>query len=221
MGFLSQIEASALRKCVVCSGGKERDIPISELFCLGESALLPLMKSLPGLLVAASLMVLTGCSTTNYVQQPKADSLAGLKSFAWDNTTKLQASGDLAGNRPLYLDLVHKDVEAGLVGKGYVRVPKRDAKLLVESTIVTKPIAAEKVDAVFESNQDTAVAAKSTRKVFEFGTIIVNIEDARTHKVLWRGAVTKVVNRDQPYEVQKVVVKKAVFGLLRQIPSAQ
>lgn len=179
------------------------------------------MKSPLGLIAAVSVLALAGCSTTNYdVQQPKADSLAGLKTFAWGEKTKQQADGDFYSNRPLYLELVRKDVESGLTGKGYVRVPERDAKLIVETTLVTKPLDGAQVDEVFESKSDT-VASQPVRKVFEAGTIIVNIEDARTKKILWRGAVTKTVNRNQPYEVQKVKIHKAVLGLLQQVPSAQ
>jgi hypothetical protein len=177
------------------------------------------MKSLLGLIAAVSGLALAGCSTANYsVQQTKADSLAGLTSFAWGDKTKSQTGGDIS-NRPLYLAQVRKDVESEMIGKGYARVPERDAKLTLETTLVSQPIAAEQVDGIFESKRDAGSAPKA--EVFEPGTVIVNVENARTQKVLWRGAMIKVVDRTQPLAAQKVVIKKAVIGLMQQMPSAQ
>jgi Domain of unknown function (DUF4136) len=178
------------------------------------------MKSLLSCLAAVVAISFSGCGTTHYnVQQGNVGSLSGIKTFAWGKKTKEQTAGDFYSNRPVYLELVRKDVESVLIGKGYQRVPARDAQMIVNSTIITHQLDAGQVDVIFETKHNITVAPAAS-KAYESGTILVSLKNAKTHESLWRGAVTKPVDRSQPYEVQKDRIHKAVIGLLQQVPSA-
>jgi Domain of unknown function (DUF4136) len=172
---------------------------------------------------AAAVLAFSGCATsptTIYnVQQSNVKGLAGLNSFAWSERTATLGANDIFSNGPVYLNLMRSEVEVGLIAKGYRKVSPKKAALIVDIVFATKPLSKAQADVLF-STKPGAEAVQATGKGYEAGSLVVDLENAKTHVSLWRGSASRTIDRSQPYEVQKGIIHRAVSGLISQVPAA-
>jgi hypothetical protein len=188
------------------------------------------MKRAFSLLGVSFLFALTGCVTT----QPKVVAVAydqgdlervqKSKTYHWS----LPGASELNpyNNQDLYLNLTKSDIDTELATKGY-KLVARGGDLEVSFLMLYKTGASMSVvDQYFGTNREPehriVKAVKSVPATnYEVGTLVVDVEDAGDHESLWRGAVSSRVDRDKPYEAQKVRINRAVALVMTGLPTAK
>jgi hypothetical protein len=201
------------------------------LFVLSRNGYTSGMKRAFSLLGISLLFVVTGCVST----QPKVIGVAydqgdlervqKAKTYHWSlpNSSSLNPYN----NQDVYLNLVKSDIDTELAKKGYQLVPSGGG-LEVSFLMVYKTGADTSViDQYFGTNRKPehhivkAINSVPTPSHYEIGTLVVDAEDARDHESLWRGAVSSHVNRDKPYETQKLRINRAVALVMAGFPKAK
>lgn len=187
-------------------------------------------------LLAAALLGITGCSPTVMVEQDPQAGLPGNGSYAWGI-----ASDHIAGdnnprvNNDIIAAKVQQAIDTGFARRGYKLVDKTQAAWLVhyhaglekQTEVVSSPVYPSAPRVVCGAYRCTNVydwgfygpPESVTRTVtFHEGTLLVDIHDARTNKLVWRGTLSDEVNVNKPLD--QTALQKAVDKLLLKLPAA-
>ena len=137
-----------------------------------------------GFLVAASFAA--GCATLTVSSHIERDvDFTSYLTYDWGPPDNLPVGDPRLDNNPFFVDYLQGAVEKQLAGRGYERVLTGDPDLLVHyHASVT-----QKVD-VYEADhrQGYCYANCQPQAVdYEQGTLVVDIVDAKTNKIVWRG----------------------------------
>ncbi|MFQ6370170.1 DUF4136 domain-containing protein [Shewanella sp. YIC-542] len=178
------------------------------------------------LMLATLILLLSGCASldTSWDYNPEVN-FTQYKQYAWVPTTKeSQSEYQLNG---LLDQRVRSAVDADLARKGYVKVDIKQADVLVN--YLTKLDKRFKVDTVntgmgyspfwgphwyFGGSWQTNTRIKE----YEVGTLVLDMVDAKSNKLIWRGAANGVI-RDYKTPQQRIgKVNDAVAGVLDNFP---
>lgn len=106
------------------------------------------------------------------------------RTFAWGPRDALPTGDPRFDNNPFFDNRTRAEVEAQLVDRGYAMALQAQADLLVHYHIVIR----ERVDMYsvdrdmgYQTGTDTAM------REYEEGTLMIDLVDARTKRVIWRG----------------------------------
>jgi hypothetical protein len=170
--------------------------------------------------VALFAVVSMGCATTMTVGSHIAPGLdvAPYRTFDWGPADRLPAGDPRLAKDPFFLDHVEGAIERGLAALGYQRATTSWPDLLVHyHASITRRM---DVATIENRNEYCAVEPCGGRvEHYEAGTIVIDILDARTNRVLWRGWAQDSV--EGPLKDQNEMAKKideAVNRMLQQFP---
>jgi hypothetical protein len=167
-------------------------------------------------LLMASVLVATGCASMNisaYVRQ--GTELSKYRTYAWRAADTLSTGDPRLDNNWFFDERVRKDVDTQLAVKGFVKVGDGTPDVLVRyHANITQQIQGQDV------NPSARCADDECRSdVFEAGTLLIDLVDARTNELLWRGwsegTIDGVID-DQKWLEE--TVDNAVRRIFRQLP---
>jgi hypothetical protein len=146
------------------------------------------------LVLAALVMALVGagCATMNasYHLDPTAP-FDQYVTYKWGPPDNLPVGDPRLDNNPFFVDYLQGAVEKQLAGKGYV-FDAVDADLLIHFHASVN----QKVD-VYQTDKNYGYCYGNCEPQvvdFELGTLMVDVVDARTSKVVWRGWAQDAMN---------------------------
>ena len=172
-----------------------------------------------------ALLLAASCSSisTSHDFDPDAE-FARLNSYSWRSESKTgpATSDDKAGS-PLVLDRVRRAADGHLAAAGYTHV-KNNADFLVvartgsrERTRITQTPTGYGYGAGhygYRYWDDRSVDVYQ----YEEGSLVIDVVDAKTDKLLWHGVARSVVpDNPNPDEITKLV-NEAVAALLKDFP---
>jgi hypothetical protein len=191
------------------------------------------MRKQTSFLLSFCMLVLLGCVTTMATQSDwdASAQFSSLKTYSW-------ASNDqpLTGNPRLDNSLVDSRIRAAideqLAAQGYQKTNSAEVDFQVayhasiegklDTTTFRTPSYGAGAGLVNSNNQRTAqlLGNKETTFVTEYeeGTLLLDIIDPRTQKLIWRGSVSDVLNPKRTSEQKQAKIKEAVGKLLSQFP---
>jgi hypothetical protein len=181
------------------------------------------MRRLLGLvLVGGVAAAAAGCLTLMPVgsHAERGTDFMRYRTYDWGPADALPVSDERLRENPFFVDDVHGAIDTELRNRGLVRVISEPADLLVHYHAA--------VNGRFESASrpepiQRCVGADCRPRVIEFeaGTLIVDILDASTHRVIWRGWAEHRLEDmlDDPALVHRRVVN-AVHGIMETLPLA-
>ena len=163
---------------------------------------------------AAAALALAGCATTNIRSYTERGSEVGLyRTYAW-GPPAVQTTGDprLDNNR-FFQERVEAAVELQLAARGFKKAGATPDLLVRYYASVEQQVNADGADRPF-------VACEDCRPfVFDAGTIVVDLIDARTKRLVWRGweegSIDGVINNQQVMEKR---IDQAVARIIEQVP---
>ncbi|MBB1269275.1 DUF4136 domain-containing protein [Shewanella sp. SR44-3] len=177
------------------------------------------------LLIAAALFSLTACTSlsTSYDYDPEI-SFAQYKSYSWVEKKVDNTSYHLDG---LMDQRVKLAVANELALRGFKQVPASEADVLVNYlTKVDKKIDVDTFSTDFGYNPfygprwgvAGTVHTQTVVREYEIGTLIVDLIDNKTAKLVWRGTVADTINdRDTPQE--KIInINLAISAMMKNYP---
>ncbi|QUN06688.1 DUF4136 domain-containing protein [Shewanella yunxiaonensis] len=178
------------------------------------------------LIFAALVLLIGGCSSLNtgWDYNPEVN-FTQYKHYAWVPATK-EASAQYQLNG-LLDQRVREAVDADLARKGYIKVDAKDADVLVN--YLTKLDKRYKVDSINTSLGYSpfwgphwyfggSLQNNTQVKEYDVGTLIIDMVDAKTNKLVWRGTANGVI-RDYKTPQQRIAkMNEAVVGVLNNFP---
>jgi hypothetical protein len=180
------------------------------------------------ILIAAALFTLTACSSlsTSYDYDP-AISFTQYKSYAWVEKKADNTSYHLDG----LMDQRVKDaLSRELALKGLSTATSAEADILVNYlTKVDKKIDVDTFSTDFGYNPfygprwgvGSSIHTQTVVREYEVGTLIVDLVDNKTGKLVWRGTVDNTINdRDTPQERIKNINEAIAAMMLNYPPKA-
>lgn len=177
------------------------------------------------LICLLSIIWLTGCSTVavNFEVNESAD-FAQLKHYAWVE----EESGDkVRVTKPQVGRNVVSSVDRHLSRKGYVLTEKSEADFLVSwFGRVKDKVAQNNIDHFYNTYGYGALAATQPEMVaegggsrnFSKGTLIIDLLDAKTKKVIWRGTATDTIVADMSEGDVAAYIERSVRQVLSGFP---
>ncbi len=181
-----------------------------------------IMKFKTFFLLTASVLALTGCSST----PAKVDSgPVQARTFSFVNR-KARPTADYTDNRPTVHTLIHGAISKNLATKGVSNIPTGGDITVGYLLIVGNNATTTTIDDYFgygedqAALQDKAHAAYTQNKnpnYFEAGTLVIDIIDSKTNKLLKRGYASRPVLRDLPADARGARIQEVVDEILRNL----
>ena len=167
--------------------------------------------------VAVAAVALAGCASLNvssYVERgidPRQ-----YRTFGWGPTPGLYTGDPRLDNNRFFDEQVRTAVEAGLAARGFEKVAGMPDVLIHYHASVTQQIDTRGLDSENASCEDESCRPY----IYEAGTLVVDLVDPRTRKVVWRGwaegAFDGVIDNQAWMEER---VGKAVARILERLPN--
>ena len=135
--------------------------------------------------VAGSVLTLMGCATlsvNSYLQ--RGIDVRQYRTFAWGPVDALHTGDPRLDNNEFFDEWVRGDIRAQLAARGYEEITSGAPDLLVHyHANVTQEIDVREVDREYRYCEE----ADCRPYVYEAGSLLVDLMDPRTNKVVWRG----------------------------------
>lgn len=193
--------------------------------------------SIKSLAATLAIALLAGCGPRVMVEMAPGTLLPGAGTYAW-GTAEDRIAGEQNPrlNNDIMVEKVQLAISTGLGKRGYKTVEKSEAAWLVHyhvgletqtQTITDTPyIAAPSIAcgayrcATISSWGYYGAPEASTRTVtFHEGTLLVDIHDAKTNKLVWRGTLSDDVNVNKPVDQSRL--QSAIDRLFARLPTVK
>ena len=168
-------------------------------------------------LILTGLALLAGCSsvTTSYDFDPDAK-FEGLETYRWIES-KVDEDAD-----PLVLGRVKRAVDDGLAAAGYRKIESGGADFGVAAHLRSRQRIAVRDTGYVGPYYGYGYAHWVDRRVdvyeYEEGSLILDVVDAKTNKLVWRGVARAAVPENPKPEERTKLVNEAVTKLLADFP---
>ena len=174
------------------------------------------LGSLALLLIAA--LVLSGCATMrigSYVG--RGIDFRAYQTWDWGPADALPTGDPRLDNNAFFADHFEGAVEKNLAARGYARAAASPDLLVHYHASIAQRMDIDAIDRqqgyCFDEGCDPRVF------VYEAGTLIIDIVDARTHRLLWRGwAEDNVEPALENQDLLERQIDRAVTGMLAKLP---
>jgi hypothetical protein len=159
---------------------------------------------------------LAGCATMTVSSHiERGVDFSEYVTYDWGGKDAFPVGDPRLDNNPFFRDYLQGAIEKRLAAKGYERAVAGPPDLLVHYHASVN----QKVDA-YESDREHGYYPPESRVVeFEQGTLVVDIVDAKTSKVIWRGwsqdTMTGVIDNQRRLEKQ---VEEGVTKMMVLLP---
>lgn len=180
------------------------------------------MRRLPGFAALISLVAVAGCATAMNVSSHVERGLdfASYRSYDWGPADALPTGDPRLDGNPFFKDHVQGAIEKGLAARGLERSPASAVPdlLIHYHANIRQRMDVNRVDREYGYcyGQDCPV------KVFdvESGTLVLDIVDARTNRVIWRGwAQHRVEDMLENPDRMAERIDEAVSRMLQRLPA--
>jgi hypothetical protein len=137
--------------------------------------------------VAASALALSGCATMNVSSHFQRDiDFARYHTYDWGPADALPTGDPRLDANPFFKDHVQGEVEKAMAARGLELVTSRPPDLLIHyHANISQRIDVNRVDRqygyCYEGDCDVRVVE------YEAGTLVLDVVDTRTNRVIWRG----------------------------------
>jgi Domain of unknown function (DUF4136) len=162
---------------------------------------------------------ITGCASMTVSSHiERGVNFADFVTYDWGPPDNLPVGDPRLDNNPFFTDYLQGAVEKKLAGKGYVRAVTGPPDLLVHYHASVN----QRMD-VYEADSRYGYSADWQPRVnsYDQGTLVIDIVDAKTNKVVWRGwaqdTMDGVIDNQQRLEKQ---VDEGVTKMMLMLPNA-
>lgn len=164
--------------------------------------------------VAAAAIVLAGCATTarSYVQ--RGADFNRYQTYAWGPADALTTGDPRLDSNPFFRERLQAGVDAQLAARGFEQTDAETADLLLHYHVsMTQRIDVNLVDQRYGYCEDCRP------RVYDTGTLTLDLVDTRTGRLVWRGwaerSMEGVLDRQESMEQR---IDEAVAQILERLP---
>ena len=172
--------------------------------------------------IALAAVLASGCAAMNvssYVE--RGTDFTQFRTYDWGPADALPTGDPRLDEDPFFLDHFEGAVETTMAGRGYRRAESEAPDLLVHyHAAITPRIDINRLDSDRGYCYDGDCRVRTIES--ETGTLVIDVIDTRTHKLIWRGwaqhGVVDILNNRDRMETR---INQAVARMLARLPSAQ
>lgn len=173
--------------------------------------------------VAILAPAVIGCATTMTVSShiERGLNVAQYRTYDWGPADALPTGDPRLDKNPFFQDHMQGAVEKGLAAKGFAPSTSGTPDLLIHyHASITNRIDVNRVDRQYGYCYDAECQAGVIE--YEAGTLVLDIVDARTNRVIWRGWAQDSVEDalDNP-DMMAQQIDEAVTRMLLMFPAAR
>jgi len=146
------------------------------------------MRRLPGLTIAAiAALAVTGCATLNVSSHVERGlDFAQYRTFDWGPADSLPTADPRLDKDPFFQDHLQGAVEKQLAARGFAWSTAGTADLLIHyHANISERIDVDRMDS--ERGYCSANSCSPPVVEYEAGTLVIDIIDMRTNRLIWRG----------------------------------
>ena len=180
------------------------------------------------IVVAVAFLIVAGCTQLQTGSEiDSATDFTELKTFGWLHDVD-KAAEDVRLNDPNLRKTVRTAVEQSLLSKGYEQVDRKQADFLVAwFGAIEKKIKKENIDHFYAPYgygtmyRNPALNTESPRQILEYeeGTIIIDIVDPETKRLIWRGSGSGRIQEGQPEQTALRNLNRSVTKIIEPFPA--
>lgn len=183
------------------------------------------IRILTSLFTLAGALLLAGCSTPSQVN---SGAIQG-KTFSFVGGG-VPAKAEFADNREQAHSLIQKALTESLTEKGLTKVPTGGDVTVAYLVVLGNNVATETINTYFGYGRDASGLENKAHKAytgndnpnyFEGGTLLVDLIDTKTFKLLERHHVTRPLLRDATAEVREANIREAVSAVMKDVKVAK
>jgi hypothetical protein len=168
--------------------------------------------------VALAMLAVTGCATMSVSSHVQSGIDFGrYRTFEWGPADALPTGDPRLDKDPFFQDHMQGAVEKGMAAKGLARATAADADLLIHyHASVTQRI---DINAADRGRGYCYEDCQSGVLEYEAGTIVLDLVDRKTNKVIWRGWAQESLDRmlDDQDRMERDI-NEAVSRMLARLP---
>lgn len=171
--------------------------------------------------LAIASLVLVGCKTPTHVDKGPIKA----STFSFLRPGPLPEAAYAEKRQEVHAD-IQEAITRNLAAKGLKQVAEGGDVMVAYLIIVGNNVSTSAINDYFGYGPDTLVLEDKAQKAytegpqrgyFEAGTLLIDIVNPRTQKVLARNNITKAVLRDPPANVRKAHIEEAVNEVLSHV----
>ena len=167
----------------------------------------------------ASAALTSGCATTMSVSShvDRGLDFKQYRTFDWGPADALPTGDSRLDGDPFFKDHVQGAVERGLAARGVALTSSNPDLLIHYHANISERIDVNKADRAFGYCRAADCPPESI--YYEAGTLVLDVMDARTNKLVWRGwAQHSVEDMLRNQDKMAKTIDQAVAEMLRQFP---
>ena len=170
-------------------------------------------------MLAMTALTLTACATMNVSSHVlRSADFAQYRTFDWGPADALPTGDPRLDRDPFFQDHLQGALEKGFSGKGFERVSAGTPDLLIHyHANISRRIDVNRLDSErgYCHGDDCQVRTVEV----EAGTLVVDVVDARTNRLVWRGwAQHSVKDMLDDRDTMEQKINEAVTRMLEQLP---
>ncbi len=172
--------------------------------------------SLPLVLVIA--LAGAGCATMTVSShvEPGLD-ISPYHSFNWGPADALPVQDSRLADNPFYKDHIQGEVERQLGARGFTLDTDKPDLLIHYHAVIDRRLDVDRVDQEHGYCFDDGCQARTFE--YESGTLVIDVVDARSNKVIWRGWAQDTVERSLKNEDRLATqIEQSVRRMLARFP---
>lgn len=167
--------------------------------------------------VALSALALTGCATMrvgSYAE--RGFEPTRYRTYNWAPADSLSTGDPRLDNNPFFRGRVQADVEKQLATRGFEKTPSEKPDLVLHYHVSIN----QQIDVNGADRESGYCDANDCRPyVYEAGTLVLDLVDTRTNKLVWRGWAKDIVDGViDNQELMEQQIDAAVTRILERLP---
>lgn len=169
----------------------------------------------------AAVVALAGCAALTVSSHAERGlHMGAYRTFDWGPADALPTGDPRLDGNPLFKDRLQGAVEKGLAARGIDRVLARPSDLLIHyHAHVTDRLAIDSRDRAYGYCAGAPCAGAQVVE-YEAGTLVLDIVDTRTNRVIWRGwAQTRLGEMLDDPDRMAATIAEAVDRMLDRLPT--
>lgn len=182
-------------------------------------------RILPVTAALLSALALSACAARMTVSSHVEHGLdfSRYRTFDWGPADALPTGDPRLDQDPFFKDHVQGAVERGLSAKGLMLPASGSPDLLIHyHAHISKRIDVNRIDHVYGYGYCSQPGCPSDVVQYEAGTLVLDIVDAKTNQLIWRGwAQNSVADMLEDRDVMAKTIDEAVARMLLRLPSTR
>ena len=167
--------------------------------------------------LAAAAFALTSCASMNVGSYLERENNFGrYRTYSWAPAEALETGDPRLDNNPFFHERVQADVEKQLAIRGFEKMASGVPDVLIHyHASVSQRI---DVNAVDRENGYCDQSDGCRPYVYQEGTLLIDLVDTRTDRVVWRGWTGDTVDVIDNQHLMEQQIDKAVARILQRLP---